>query len=806
MKAFIRFISLLLMLSLVFNLAGCKEEPKESEPDKTPTTQKPEDTDPTQTDPTDTDPTQPSQTDPEPSNPDHQAEIALYTNAVAALLSCPDIHMEVTQSEDVTVNGETFPSSSELEITYLDIGTETMAAKVTETAVFGEYETEIEEIYADGTAYASVYGSDFCSSMTAEEYTARYIPVQLLDASLYESITAEQTDDGTTLLFSEATALENWVLTDMSELIQASGEVSINSDGEITKAVYTAEYSSAGALIQVQVTADYSAPTVDTISTPKNASSHTQLTYLDGPRMLEQIFGYINSYEAVSYNSNIATYSDAAAVYTGVTLSIHTHGSGSNLSYKSNYSYYGMDYYNEESYEYEMEEYFLNGKYTSSVDGGAPETNRSVTSADIDEYVLGYLAEYVFDCSYFSEAVCTDLGSLLLIEFTGKDELGEIICKEINYSIFGEEDYLDAYASDYRCDEMTYYIGIDKYLGLPTSIGMYYAGTHVIDGYDYTHFRQVDQYINMASMDSYESIHEVSAPDVQPETHAKPVFYHVTGADGQELWLLGTIHVGDDRTGFLPQEIYDAYNASDALAVECNTRAFDEECEKDEALQESVSNCYYYADGSTTEDHVTDPEVYKKALQLMKATGNYFANAPYVKVPTWSNSIDNYFLTQCYTLSSDKGVDNRLLMMAEADGKKILEVESSLFQIQMLTGWSDALSMDMLEGSLETTLPEYYASITEMYELWCSGDEAALIEYLKEDTSELTEEELVLYNEYNKAMSWDRNEGMTQVAIDYLESGETVFYAVGLAHVLAEDGLVNTLRAAGYTVELVEYN
>jgi len=33
-----------------------------------------------------------------------------------------------------------------------------------------------------------------------------------------------------------------------------------------------------------------------------------------------------------------------------------------------------------------------------------------------------------------------------------------------------------------------------------------------------------------------------------------------------------------------------------------------------------------------------------------------------------------------------------------------------------------------------------------------------------------------------------------------------VFYAVGLAHVLAEEGLVNSLREAGYTVEPVEYN
>jgi uncharacterized protein YbaP (TraB family) len=54
-------------------------------------------------------------------------------------------------------------------------------------------------------------------------------------------------------------------------------------------------------------------------------------------------------------------------------------------------------------------------------------------------------------------------------------------------------------------------------------------------------------------------------------------------------------------------------------------------------------------------------------------------------------------------------------------------------------------------------------------------------------------------------MSTDRNAAMLEAAKEYLESGDTVFYAVGLAHILAEDGLVNTLRSAGYTVEPVSY-
>ena len=38
----------------------------------------------------------------------------------------------------------------------------------------------------------------------------------------------------------------------------------------------------------------------------------------------------------------------------------------------------------------------------------------------------------------------------------------------------------------------------------------------------------------------------------------------------------------------------------------------------------------------------------------------------------------------------------------------------------------------------------------------------------------------------------------------YLKSGETVFVAVGLAHVIGENGIVDQLREAGYTVTRVE--
>ena len=107
---------------------------------------------------------------------------------------------------------------------------------------------------------------------------------------------------------------------------------------------------------------------------------------------------------------------------------------------------------------------------------------------------------------------------------------------------------------------------------------------------------------------------------------------------------------------------------------------------------------------------------------------------------------------------------------------------------------------------------EYNRELMELFEMWCAGDEEALRSYLNDEdaeeeaeTEEMDEEEKALYEEYRNAMSTERDINMIEVAKGYLESGKTVFYAVGLAHLLTDDGLVDGLRAAGYTVELVQY-
>ena len=299
--------------------------------------------------------------------------------------------------------------------------------------------------------------------------------------------------------------------------------------------------------------------------------------------------------------------------------------------------------------------------------------------------------------------------------------------------------------------------------------------------------------------------------DEEPEVPATPLFYHVTGQDGSEMWLLGTIHIGDSRTAYLPQEIYDAFAALDALAVEYNSNAYDENMTTDEEYQQEIAALYYYTDESTIQDHL-DKDVYEAALKYMKYTGDYSSNLDYFKPFVWENAITQYFTGGGRRLFSEKGVDQRLLNLAEEQEKEILDVESAEEQISMLSGFSDGLQQILLESAISSSAGEYNRSVMDLYELWCAGDEAALIQYFREESmadeeelAEVDQETREYMEEYTKAMSTDRDVDMVSVAKEYLLSGKTVFYAVGLAHLLSENGLVDSLRAAGYTVDLVEF-
>jgi len=601
-------------------------------------------------------------------------------------------------------------------------------------------------------------------------------------------------------------------LPEEAELLEASGTALVTAEGALAEMSYTVTYQYGPAKVTKTV---LSKPLNEpkTVTPPANPDTYISISYADTLRMTVTAPVMLLQADSATVTSVESLFCQAAGVLRNQSITSNLHGHNSDTKAKIETNIYVMDYNTMTDQKFELEESYVNGQLTAVEKKGLP-SRTTVPWEDIREYVAAEMLSGLVGTDYWTDVTMTDMGSVLYLEYTLNDNFGNTIQNSICDMLWGDPSFLIALADDYRNAELNAYLSIDKYTGIPVSAGYYYKGIHTLDGTEYPLTLQLDQSIEAPAKGAYQEITDEMPAEVEPETKPTPLFYHVTGEDGQEMWLLGTIHLGDERTAYLPEEIYNAFAASDALALECDTEAFEDLLEEDEALSEEVSNAYFYSDGTTVES-LLEEEEYAEAVKLLKATGNYNMNMPYAKPYLWSNSIEQFYLRQGYQLHGDQGVEERLHDWAEELDKEIREIESNMFQLKMITGFSNDLQIEMLRDTMEDGAREYWEDVMELYELWCAGDEAALREELSDevDLTGLTEEELAEYEaekhlleEYNKAMSYDRNDSMLEVAIEYLESGDVVFYAVGLAHLLNNvNGLVDALREAGYTVELVPY-
>ncbi len=742
----------------------------------------------------------------------------LYAEAVTAIEEAQNLLLSATMSRKRSVGGEVYTESAQQTLSLQGIGTDTFAAAVEDSTTVGGYVLSSQEYYSGGEVRMLFDNLPFSAQMEADAYLDRFLPAVLLDPSVYGSVTLQPTAGGYSLTFSEPTDGESWLLGETAELISAQGSAFLNESGELVRSTYSVSYNYGSTRYDEEYTVSVTIPEDlnlhDTL--PTGGSEYIRLENIDVPWLLARANYDILQTQKLSYTSVDTMVTQAGGAVFSQQESMDLYGTGADTM--SNYKVdITLQNYSGILDEYTLVENLQNKILKLTENDGTP-TSRLLSEAQVNNLRNENLAltlDFLWEPADIASASIEDLGSVYLVEMTGNSALGEVYEGAACETFWSKETFLRELASDYRTDTLSGYLSIDKYSGLPVAFGFTYEGVHTIQGGEYVLSDQWDQTFFAGSNTAYEAITEEPTPDEEPESKATPLFYHVTGANGQQMWLIGTIHVGDDRTGFLPQEIYDALLASDALAVEFDMDAFDEALESDETLLAQVQAAYFYADGSMTKAHLEE-ELYEDAVKMLKASGNYFMNAEYLKPCLWSQSIDNFMLRQGYSLVSEKGVDNRLLDFARENNIEIRDIESGLFQIQMMTGYSEDLQALLLEESLYNDSAEYCDSVEDLYEKWCAGDEAVLREELSDevDTSAFTEEELEEYNEYahlldeyNKAISYDRNDAMLQAAIRYLESGETVFYAVGLAHLLNDvNGLVDALREAGYTVELVTYN
>ena len=730
--------------------------------------------------------------------------LGLYTQAAGDIAQRQELVVDLRYSDVRTVGGISFPKTGVGTAVYSGIGTDNMDVLITEDLTFGSYKSEYIQSYLRGNAYTQANGTSFVSQLSAEEFLSYQIPAVLIDSSLYNTVTWEGTPGSRiTYHFSDATGFEAWAnISADAQLIDASGYAILDDAGILRESSYRLSYTLNGIPCQLEVKAILSFASQSTsMQHPQYPENCVQLDAYLAPRLILQTVGAVYSTENITGSQTETIYCEAAAVARTQQVQIDTWATGKDFMAQVGYTVSLTNYAGTPTVNTQVET-FRDGSYSYRINGGEPIPQSSITTQQMRQYCEDTLLSSLLTPESITGAKAVDTGEFYVIQFTCKEELSNSIFADILKLLSLD---LDNFAESFTTEPGTAYLSISKATGLPVTLGRSFTRIHVIDGVPYRTTYQVDSNISLPSDTAYNTITGQTSPESQPETKATPLFYKVTDKKGRTLWLLGTIHVGDNRTGFLPQEIYDAFLSSDSLAVEFDTIAFQQQAVSDPLLKSQLANAYYYTDGSVTAQHL-DAQLYEKAYALILASGSNSMEIPKMKPILWESLLETFYLTQDGALTSQQGMDTRLLLLAREQEKTIQNIESGLSQMQMLTGFSDDLQAMLLRQTANTTLVQYCEAICQLYEAWCRGDEAAILAAINDDTSTMTEEELALYSEYNKAMVTNRNASMLKAAKDYVKSGKTTFFAVGLAHLLGEDGLVAKLQSAGYTVEQVTYN
>lgn len=265
-----------------------------------------------------------------------------------------------------------------------------------------------------------------------------------------------------------------------------------------------------------------------------------------------------------------------------------------------------------------------------------------------------------------------------------------------------------------------------------------------------------------------------------------PALYQACDDDSC-IYILGTMHMADAKLNGLSDQIWKAYNESDAIAFELDVTAVPADASMDLIMLKEGDDLSNYLS--------------KEDFQKLE---KFFANRliPIDVVRTFNlagvaSLIEEYAYMELQ-LMPNNGVDMQLLTKAHQDNKEIIELETYEFQVGLLYGFKDEYYVEQINSMIDN-YSSSKANIKLLYNCYVSGNTWLLKQLLSNEESE---DEVA--QEYNQKMLIERNVNMTEQAEQFLKENKKVTVAVGAAHVIGEKGILELLTEKGYKISLVK--
>jgi len=252
------------------------------------------------------------------------------------------------------------------------------------------------------------------------------------------------------------------------------------------------------------------------------------------------------------------------------------------------------------------------------------------------------------------------------------------------------------------------------------------------------------------------------------------------------VYVLGSLHLSKKEIYPLNQKIENAFDQSDILVVEANVNDI-----KKVDIQKLAESAFYPAN-DTLEKHLS-AETYewvKKEtsglgipIELINKQKPWFLSMTLVALESLKLGFDpNY------------GIDKYFLKKAEGK-KKILELESLDYQIDLLSNFSDKDQELFLLYTLKD-LSIMEKELDKLTQAWTTGDTKGMESILTRSVSEDKRLSFIF-----EKLIYERNRKMVSKIEDFLGAKETYFVIVGAGHLVGDQGIIEILKGKGYLVE-----
>ncbi len=269
-------------------------------------------------------------------------------------------------------------------------------------------------------------------------------------------------------------------------------------------------------------------------------------------------------------------------------------------------------------------------------------------------------------------------------------------------------------------------------------------------------------------------------------SYAQKNFLWRVQSKGSTAYVLGSIHLLKKDVYPLSRTIENAFEKSDVLAVEAN---IDDISRLD--VQKMLESAFYSGD-DTLERHVSG-----KTLDMVKGESERLglpAEFVYKQRPWFLGlTLESLALVQS-GYDPEYGIDKYFLSKA-AGKKRVIELESLDYQIDLLSGLNDAEQELFLLYTLKD-LKVLVREVDNVVDAWKSGAVKRMESIIAKGS--LDERR---FSSINEKLIIRRNRNIVLKIDDYLKTKATYFVVVGAGHLLGEKGIIQLLKERGYTVE-----